>query len=564
MDSFPLLSADDPMADRTFTAEPETNRPSEMIRRKRKRIRVFISYAHDDEKFKEALCEHLEQLVVDKLIELWTDTELKLGDRWSKEIFEAIQKADLAIALISTNFFDSDFIREQELPRLRARDQAGTLRLIPVVLKNDQRWEAEFGALQAPLGGEPIERFDEHERWNEAAEGIRAVCLEMLGPTLTVDNGATEQETRTYDAGLLAVVRKLRGSAWVLIALLLVAAMLFTYRYWVGRRNFNYWLEEVERALDRSDRDEARRILAQPPTGLGTQPDVVTLGMDTVQLYGEKQWDADRFMRRLEALLDRSKRSSHRFEGHILTARGSFRLYAWQLDEAERDYTTALRARKTLVEAWFGLGALHFWRDEYAQALKELEHGLAHAPESAELKAAAGAAYAGAGQRQKATELYEHAIRDNAAYLPAYWELARLYRQMSEPAKAADVLRAAQSYLDDALPLGGSSPPLGYRVNEQTARLLISPDSRNPPPPVILLTSNERKRYYFHLSTALSACLNDDHEWEEESLQDAHALIADHAVEGNSKLYAELLLSDEVTSASQACILEILREVEGA
>jgi len=78
---------------------------------------------------------HLKPLERDGLIDLWVDTRLRPGDRWKKEISAALERAQVAILLISADFLASDFITNDELPPiLTAAEQKGT-RIIPIILK---------------------------------------------------------------------------------------------------------------------------------------------------------------------------------------------------------------------------------------------------------------------------------------------------------------------------------------------------------------------------------------------------------------------------------------------
>jgi hypothetical protein len=57
------------------------------------------------------------------------------GDRWKKEIEQALQRATVAILLISADFLASDFITDDELPPLlRSAEERGT-RIIPLIVK---------------------------------------------------------------------------------------------------------------------------------------------------------------------------------------------------------------------------------------------------------------------------------------------------------------------------------------------------------------------------------------------------------------------------------------------
>jgi formylglycine-generating enzyme required for sulfatase activity len=55
------------------------------------------------------------------------------GDAWRKRIADEIDRADIAILLISDDFASSPFIRDFEVPRIREKYNQGSLSIIPVL-----------------------------------------------------------------------------------------------------------------------------------------------------------------------------------------------------------------------------------------------------------------------------------------------------------------------------------------------------------------------------------------------------------------------------------------------
>ena len=95
--------------------------------------RVFISYAHEDEEWCRSIETSLSLLVRTQRIELWTDRKTETGEYWEDRIYSEIEIADFAILVISKSFLDSDFILEQELPRIFAEKERRYLRVLPVM-----------------------------------------------------------------------------------------------------------------------------------------------------------------------------------------------------------------------------------------------------------------------------------------------------------------------------------------------------------------------------------------------------------------------------------------------
>jgi len=99
-----------------------------------KRNLVFISYSHADEKWLRRLLLHLRPLERRKLVELFDDTKIKPGSRWRDEIQAALDRAKVAILLISADFLASEFIANDELPPLLKKAESGGATIIPVIV----------------------------------------------------------------------------------------------------------------------------------------------------------------------------------------------------------------------------------------------------------------------------------------------------------------------------------------------------------------------------------------------------------------------------------------------
>jgi hypothetical protein len=96
---------------------------------------VFISYAHrDDDHWLQTLRTHLAWLEHNHGIEIWSDRNIRPGEKWRGSIQAALHRAKVAILLVSPDFLNSDFIASSELPKmLQAAESDGmTIFWIPV------------------------------------------------------------------------------------------------------------------------------------------------------------------------------------------------------------------------------------------------------------------------------------------------------------------------------------------------------------------------------------------------------------------------------------------------
>src|SRR4029450_1539292 len=98
------------------------------------RPNIFVSYAHQNRRALQSLLPYLSPLKRANLVGVWTDKELRGGQRWRDEISAALAAADVAVLLISQEFLVSKFVYEEELPRILERQTNGTLTVLPVSL----------------------------------------------------------------------------------------------------------------------------------------------------------------------------------------------------------------------------------------------------------------------------------------------------------------------------------------------------------------------------------------------------------------------------------------------
>src|SRR4051794_18066765 len=63
----------------------------------------------------------LNPLVRNRGLEVWSDDHLVVGQEWRPELADAINRASLALVLVSGELLASPFIIEQELPALLER-----------------------------------------------------------------------------------------------------------------------------------------------------------------------------------------------------------------------------------------------------------------------------------------------------------------------------------------------------------------------------------------------------------------------------------------------------------
>ncbi len=148
--------------------------------------RIFISYSHLDEPWKDRVLRQLGVLTGEGL-ETWDDRRIAAGDDWLPAIEQAIAQCDVALLLVSAHFLTSGFILGQEVPALLQRREQQGIRVIPVILSPCQWTRITWlKPIQArPKDGVPLSGMSEHDA--EAALSDLAGVIHDLVKRLPAD-----------------------------------------------------------------------------------------------------------------------------------------------------------------------------------------------------------------------------------------------------------------------------------------------------------------------------------------------------------------------------------------
>ena len=147
-----------------------------------KKVLVFISYAHEDEKLVDELRKQLSILKRMGVIEEWYDRDITAGSEWKGEIDEQLNSAQVVLLLVSPDFMASDYAYDVEMKRALERHKSGDARVIPVILRSCMWSKAPFAKLQAlPPDVRPVNEWRDRDAFFlSVAEGIQKV-IETLG-----------------------------------------------------------------------------------------------------------------------------------------------------------------------------------------------------------------------------------------------------------------------------------------------------------------------------------------------------------------------------------------------
>jgi internalin A len=147
----------------------------------RQAIRLFISYAHEDDSLREELQTHLKLLQRQNIIAAWDDRRIDPGQEWKHDINENLERADVIVLLVSASFIDSDYGYEKEMKRALERHKNREARVIPVIVRDVNWRKAPFAELQAlPKDGKAITLWEDRDSaWRNVSEELEKVIEEI-------------------------------------------------------------------------------------------------------------------------------------------------------------------------------------------------------------------------------------------------------------------------------------------------------------------------------------------------------------------------------------------------
>tara|TARA_R110000796_G_C14570604_1_gene435722 strand:- start:5340 stop:7868 length:2529 start_codon:yes stop_codon:yes gene_type:complete len=138
-------------------------------------VKVFISYAHKDEQFKDGLVEHMSGLVRADIVSEWNDRKIIPGQDWSDEISENLDSSEIILFLISSSFMNSEYCMGVEVKKALSMHKQGSAQLIPIVVRAVDWSDSELSKVQGlPKDAVPIASWtNEDEAWVNVIGGIK-------------------------------------------------------------------------------------------------------------------------------------------------------------------------------------------------------------------------------------------------------------------------------------------------------------------------------------------------------------------------------------------------------
>jgi hypothetical protein len=167
--------------------------------------KVFISYSHQDEKWKDRLVKQLSVLENQGLLSIWVDDQIMGGDDTLTEIARELDNADIAILLVSADFLTSKFIMGKEVPRLLQRRIEEGVRVIPLII-SPCTWQAVdwLRNIQGrPKDNKPLSSFKKSQYEQYLADLALEIIqdIEETTPKIdsVIDNNPSQAANNLFD-----------------------------------------------------------------------------------------------------------------------------------------------------------------------------------------------------------------------------------------------------------------------------------------------------------------------------------------------------------------------------
>lgn len=148
-------------------------------------VKVFISYAHKDEAYKDELLEHLSGLRRQRFIQSWTDRAILAGDKWDDVIKKNLHEAQVVIFLVSPSFMASDYIQDYEIKlALERSNKSGSgVCIVPVPVRTCDVENSPLKEFQGAIRDfKPVSSWpNKDDAWMDVINKLKALIQEKFG-----------------------------------------------------------------------------------------------------------------------------------------------------------------------------------------------------------------------------------------------------------------------------------------------------------------------------------------------------------------------------------------------
>ncbi len=111
--------------------------------------KIFLSYSHTDEIWRDRLLTHLKPILGPDQLMIWSDKEIEVGSEWKNILEKKMDEANIAVLLVSHSFLSSEYITKYELPILLNKNKNKELRIIWIAVSSSLFDKTEIRTIQS-------------------------------------------------------------------------------------------------------------------------------------------------------------------------------------------------------------------------------------------------------------------------------------------------------------------------------------------------------------------------------------------------------------------------------
>src|SRR5258706_306941 len=347
-------------------------------------IKLFYCYARKDKPLRDELEIQLSWLKRHCRLTYWHDREILPREEWEQAIDRHLNTAHLIFLLISPDFMASDYCYSKEMQRALERHNAGSCRVVPILLRPTYWEDAPFSSLQLlPTNARPITSWPNSDKAfqdvvKEISRTIKDLLISLKTKEVWLKEGIALYNLKRYEEALAAYDQAMRLDPN------------YAYAYY-DKGVALYTLKCYEEALIAFDR-------------------AIRLDPDSVDAYhnkGNALYELKRYEEALiayEQAIHLDPNYAYAYIGRGVALRGLKRY-----EEALAAYDQAIRLDPNYANAYYNKGLSLYNLKRYEEALIAYDQAIRLDPNSADAHNNRGLALRNLKRDKEATQAFEKA-----------------------------------------------------------------------------------------------------------------------------------------------------------
>jgi hypothetical protein len=159
-------------------------------------MKLFYSYSHKDEQYKEDMEKHLALLKKEGRLDDWSDRKILTGESINNEIDSNLLDSDIICLLMSHEFIASDACMKELGVALKRRTEEG-ISIVPIILSPCSWQDTELKELKAqPKDAKPLSQcVDKEQAWLDIYVEIKEIIKRRTAPEINAEHKKALEDT---------------------------------------------------------------------------------------------------------------------------------------------------------------------------------------------------------------------------------------------------------------------------------------------------------------------------------------------------------------------------------